>query len=298
MGKQKHFNYNDFLKQSTQEKINTLKALTKRANVRLKYMEDIGLTNDRVYQETKIVNEDNGRFNNRFYQGGKYKDEKEIDQAFKNVNKFLESNGSTISGITKDIKSNISKQLELDGKISVDYIESLSNKEKRIVNNVVSDIANERLKDLREKDINSKARALAEQFNKENGMKTKRFSKRKKMSKNDLEKNIQEAISFINSRGSMANKVIETRNKTIETFRSKGVKISDENIDTFFDFLASERFSKMKKYMGSEQIVETFTNALDNKEEVDNINKAFDEYQNGEMTYDELQEILNIAPWQ
>ena len=298
MGKQKHFNYNDFLKQSTQEKINTLKALSKRANVRLKYMEDSGLTNDRVYQETKIINEDNGRFNNRFYQGGKYKDEKEIDQAFKNVNKFLESNGSTISGITKDIKSNISKQLELDGKISVDYIESLSNKEKRIVNNVVSDIANERLKDLKEKDIDSKARKIAEQYNKENGMKTKRFSKRKKMSKNDLEKNIQEAISFINSRGSMANKVIETRNKTIETFRSKGIKISDDNIDTFFDFLASERFTKMKKYMGSEQIVETFTNALDSKEEVDNINKAFDEYQNGEMTYDELQEILNIAPWQ
>lgn len=294
--KAKHMSFTDFMKQSFTEKINTVKSLTKRANVRLKALEDKGLTDLESYQVASIHNSDNGKISNRYYQGGKYESEKDVVEMFNNVNTFLENKSSTLGGVDKSINESIHKQLDLDGKINVNYIDSLTNTEKKYANKALADIANTRIKEINDRGLRSKPLDIAKQYNEEMGMKSGKFTKRNLSSKK-LDINLQKMTAFINSNGSIANKIQERRDKTINTFRKNGIKIADKDIDNFFDFLSSERFSNIRKNVDSGQIIESFVDALNKEIFIDEINNAFDEFKDGDMKYDELLERLGTAPW-
>lgn len=78
----------------------------------------------------------------------------------------------------------------------------------------------------------------------------------------------------------------------------KGVTIPQEREYEFFQFLATQEFKQMGSKNDSNQTVETFNEARNAGHEVDEINKLFHVFLDGELTFDQVQERLNVAPWQ
>ena len=91
----------------------------------------------------------------------------------------------------------------------------------------------------------------------------------------------------------------EIQNTKLNIFRDKGINIKNDNESEkeFLDFISSEQFKQFKKYMDSEQMMEDFIEARNNGISVEQINQAYEDYQNSKITYDVVQERLGNRPW-
>ena len=104
MGRIKKVNERQFKSLSHDKQIKELTKLTKRANVRIKLLEE-NEENTNALREVKTFFKNIGSKTNRFYQGVKYKSSTEVRETFEAVADFLNNESSMMSGIKKNIHS-------------------------------------------------------------------------------------------------------------------------------------------------------------------------------------------------
>lgn len=92
-----NFDFKKFSGMSEKEKIYASKEASKTANKQLKDLEKEGLTKF-AYEVANHYNETKGRDKNRFYMGGKFKKEKDVEIHLQNVEAFLKSKTATPEG--------------------------------------------------------------------------------------------------------------------------------------------------------------------------------------------------------
>ena len=81
MKKVKNKSFSQFKRMSKERQLKEIGSMTKRANVRMKLLEDNKIHNG-ILEQTKEILTNMGRTNGKFYEGKKYKDEQELFNVF------------------------------------------------------------------------------------------------------------------------------------------------------------------------------------------------------------------------
>lgn len=288
-------NIDDILKLSFDEQIKKAKAFSKRANVRLKLIEDNKLTNNQAYNQAKKDNE--GRKKVRYYEGIKYNDKEEVKKALINVVNFLNNDKSTLTGVKKDIQSRAKATPLESQKYGYNNLSKLSIKELSYVSRDMAKKSNTRLAILDKKGIDYYAYEKAMVYNvKQKGREKNRFYTGTKFkNKNEVIQQILHMKEFLQSKSSTLRGLKSIHHDRVESFRKKGLKIKKKDERHFIDFLKSNILSKA---LDSGQVLNTFVDALNKGEEVEKINKEFQNFLDGNITIDVVQERLHVAEWQ
>lgn len=297
MRKAKEINRKTFNTLSYNDKVNELRKMAKRANVRSALLEDTKQYNE-VYKQAENYNKQQGREKNRFYEGKKYNSQKEINDSFTALSNFLNNKLSTLGGIEKEVSTKIETLID-KGQFDYKTLNELTDKEKIYASKKMASLANKRLRNLEDNGIDYYAYANAKHYNEASGRNKNRFYRGGKF-KNDRDLNIhiQNMGKFLNARSSTIEGIEQSYNNRINTFRNKGVNIPIGKEKEFFDFLSSQQFKALAKYADSDQIAETYANARNKDIDVDLINEGFTKFMNDEMSWDQVQEFLHIAKWQ
>lgn len=273
-----------------------LKKMAKRANVRASLLEESGILNEAYYQ-AEYYNSDQGRLKNRFYEGTKYKTNAEIKEAYIALTNFLNNKKSTLGGVELSIQDKV-KDLIKKGQFDFDTLSGMSEKEKVYVAKEASKQANRQLKELEKAKLTKFAYEVADQYNEASGRNKNRFYTGGKFkNEKNLNIHIQNVAHFLNSKTATPEGYEQINNERLEAFRRKGVAIPQGKEKEFYDFLSSEQFRNLGKYADSNQIIETFVDARNANIDVDMISREFQDFMNTDMTFDEVQEKLNVAKW-
>ena len=293
MGRIKKVNERQFKSLSHDKQIKELTKLTKRANVRIKLLEE-NEENTNALREVKTFFKNIGSKTNRFYQGVKYKSSTEVRETFEAVADFLNNESSMMSGIKKNIHSEIDRMVKQNN-IDTQRILSWSEKEKIYASQRLSTIANKRMEELEKNGIKQYAYQHAEKYLQQQGRTNNRFYRGSKFAMGELRKEIEEKAYFIEAKTSTPEGYNESITKRINTFRKNGVNIPEGFENSFMDFISSSEFSAMKKYNASDQIIETLDFARDSGIEIDIINREFRKFMDGQThTLDRVKEELQI----
>lgn len=278
--------------------IKEVQKLAKRANVRLKLLEDKGVIND-AYHDANYFNESKGRGKNRFYEGGKYTDKQELTQTFQYLSSFLNNEVSTLSGVKNVVKNKAQQVLKEDKSTAFKMINNLPQQEKVYLVQELSKQANKQLKELEDNNVDYFAYAKAMHYNEVTGREKNRFYRGGKFKdKKELNVHLQNVMQFLKSDTSTMEGIQKVYNNKINKFREKGIKIGEGKEKDFMDFLSSVQFKALKQYADSNQILETYVDSRNAKQDADKINKEFQKFLEGEVTLDVVQERLNVAKWQ
>ena len=283
-----------FNRLTNEHKIEYLHKLTKRANVRLKLLDNNKISND-VVQQTKDILKDTGREKGTFYEGKKYKSEAEIKNVFNLVSNFLNNSLSTLKGVKDTIKEKVEKK-----KIDFSDITKMSDKELIYLSQAEGKKGNRKLKKLEDNNCTIHAYQQARYINASEGREKNRFYTGTKFgTRKELEIHVKNVMKFNSYKSSTLKGYKEIQNTKLNIFRDKGINIKNDNESEkeFLDFISSEQFKQFKKYMDSEQMMEDFVEARNNGISVEQINQAYEDYQNSKITYDVVQERLGNRPW-
>ena len=290
MKSKKTISEKEFLKLSKTEQTKELKQLTKRANVRLSQLEEkdpINLAYTQAYQ----YNLEQDRDKNRFAEKTNYKTD-EIKQTFKAVSNFLNNKSSTLKGVqenTGDIINNMVKS----GNIDESVIAKMTTQEQKYASKYIAQASNKKLSDLEKADIKQYAYAMAKYYNKADGRKNNRFYRGTKFTNEEkLQTNLENMIHFFNSKTSTEKGYKETILNRLDHFRERGVYIPTDKEYEFFQFLGSEEFKKMRGRADSNQVIENYLEARNEGKDVEEINDAFKEFLDTDMTFDQMEEKL------
>lgn len=290
--------FKDFSNLTKPQQVKELQKMTKRANVRLKLQEDKQLYN-KAYKDTYEFNTSIGREKNRFYEGKNYKTKDDIVQAFKGVQSYLTDKGSTLTGAKKGIVDDVKLKFKTDT-LDMKYLKSLSLQERAYASQYLGQLSNQRLKSLEKAGIKHFAYAKAEKYNVDDeGRKNNRFYTGTKFKTgNDINRQLENEIYFLNAKTSTPSGLKQIYKERIDTFRDKGVSIPQGQEKEFMDFLSSKQFENLSKYADSNQVIQTYADARSLGEDVDKINKEFNNFMNTNVTFDVVQERLKVAKWQ
>ena len=283
---------------SFDDKVKELKKLSKRANVRLAYLEEKNkITN--AYKYAEKYNKD--RKKNRFYEGKNYRTTDDVNNAFEVLNNFMNDNTSHMNRELKADKKR--KEVERDinnfvsSNVKNDNFSKLIDKAKKY-----SKLANKRLKELEKNGLNGQAYGYAEYYNSAMKRKKNRFYTGEKLykSKADVINHIEELQHFLGAKTSTVEGYRNTQEKRINKFREHGVNIPKGSEDEFNQFLETSQFNALKSQLDSNQIIDIYVSAKKKNKTVEEINKEFKKFlEDTEDTYtiDKVQENLDIAPW-
>lgn len=287
----------EFFKLSKTQQAKELKKMTKRANVRLSLLEEkdsITLAYRQAYQ----YNLEQDRENNRFYEGTKYKTAEEIKQAYNAVSNFLGNKSSTLKGIQENVKSIIDDMVK-NNNIDSNIIKKMNQQEKRYASKYIAQASNKKLGELEKNNITQYAYGLADTYNKGEGRETNRFYRGIKFDNDeDLKKHLENMIHFYNAKTSTPQGYNDSIKTRLDAFRDKGINIPTDKEYEFFQFLGSNEFKKLGARVSSNQVASTFNEARNIGQDVEDIDKAFKEYLDTDMTFDQVQERLGVAKWQ
>jgi hypothetical protein len=287
---------NEFFSLSKTQQVKELKKLTKRANVRLSLLEEKD-TITLAYRQAYQYNLEKDRESNRFYEGTLYKTTSEIEQAYKAVSSFLGNKSSTLQGIQENVKNiigDMTKNNYIDNKI----INKLSDTEKQYASKYIAMASNKKIKDLEKNNITQYAYGLADTYNKAEGRKNNTFYRGIKFDNEaELQKHLDNMIHFYNAKTSTPQGYNESIKTRLDAFREKGVVIPKDREYEFFQFLSSNEFKKMGSRIDSKQVVSTFNEARNMGQDVNEINQAFRDFLDTDMTFDQVQEKLGTAKW-
>lgn len=279
-------------KQQEQE----LKKMAKRANVRASLLEETGIQNQ-AYYEAQDYNFDQGRIKNRFYEGTKYKTNEDIKNAYNSLSNFLNNKKSTLGGIQTEIQKDV-KNLIQKGEFDFETFKHMTEKEKVYVSKEASRQANNQLKQLEKAGLTKFAYEVANHYNETTGRDKNRFYTGGKFKKEkDIEIHIQNVSNFLHSKTATPQGYQQIAVDRLNAFREKGIDIPKGKEKEFYDFLSSEQFKNLGKYADSNQVIETFVDARNAGVDAEMINKEFNEFMNSDLTFDEVQEKLNVAKW-
>lgn len=296
MGRAKNGTIKNFNNLSNDNKARELKKLAKRANVRLAYMEEKGITNS-TYKYASNYNKEVGRKSNRFFEGTRYKSSKELNQAYKTLTAFLNDDRSLMRGVKYDIIDRVKEKVK-DRSLDYHKLKKLPKAEREYAMQYLSKLSNRRLKSLEDAKKTKGAYDKAYVHNVlQDGKKKNRFYTG--YNKGKLKGQFQNVVDFLNSKTSTIRGWNAINRDRINTFRDKGVFIPQGKEQEFIDFLSSNQFAQLKERADSNQIIEMYHNARKRDIEVDKMNKEFDSFLNNpEKNFDELLEDLEIAPWE
>lgn len=287
----------DFFKLNKTQQIKELKKMTKRANVRLSLLEEkdsITLAYRQAYQ----FNLEQDRDSNRFYEGTRYKTKDDIKNTFNAVAGFLNNKSSTLNGIQENVKD-IIETMAKNNHIDENVIKKMNPQEKHYASKYIAQASNKKLKDLEKNNISQYAYGLADAYNKAEGRKDNRFYRGIKFDTDqDLQKHLDNMIHFYNAKTSTPQGYQESIQTRLDAFREKGVQIPKDREYEFFQFLASNEFKKLGSRVASSQVASTFNEAREEGKDVEEINEAFKEFLDTDMTFDQVQERLGVAKWQ
>ena len=286
----------EFNKKSRNDKIKIVQQLSNRANTRLMEMEKNKRTNNIAYQKAKMDNEDSGRIANRYSRSSHYEDDNLITQAFKKVSSFLQLQFSTLSGVKKQVRNDIDKFIER-GDIKKYSIDNLSDKEKVYAVQYMATLSNRRLKALEKAGIKGFAYANAQLFNEEQGREKNRFYRGSKFKDDALYKQFENEQFFLRSKTSTPQGYNSEIVGRLNNFREKGIQIEKDEEEEFLEFLSSKQFESLKQYRDSNQTLKDFQEARHEGVEIGEINDAFNDYKNQDLSDDELQERIKVAKW-
>jgi len=279
-------------KQQAQE----LKKMAKRANVRAKLLEETGIVNH-AYYEAKDYNFEQGKLKNRFYEGTKYKSNNEAKKAYDALSNFLSDQGSTLGGIETQVQTKVQDLIQA-GTFDYKKFSGMSEKEKIYASKEASRQANKQLKALEKEGLTKFAYEVAEHYNETTGRDKNRFYTGGKFKKEkDIEIHIQNVEAFLKSKTATPEGYKQISIDRLNAFRAKGIDIPKGKESEFYDFLSSEQFRNLGKYADSNQIIETYVDARNAGVEADTINKEFMNFMNADLSFDEVQEKLNVAKW-
>jgi hypothetical protein len=281
---------------SKTQQVKELKKMTKRANVRLSLLEEKD-TITLAYRQAYQYNLENDRDNNRFYEGTKYTSKQDIEQAYKAVTSFLDNKSSTLKGIqenVKDIIDNMTNNNYIDNRI----INKMSPQEQRYASKYIAQASNKKIKDLEKNNITQYAYGLAETYNKAEGRKNNSFYRGINFTNNEeLKQHLDNMIHFYNAKTSTPQGYKESIQTRLDAFREKGVIIPKDREYEFFQFLSSNEFKKMGSRIDSKQVASTFNEARNLGQDIEEINQAFRDFLDTDMTFDQVQEKLGTAKW-
>lgn len=287
-----------FYSLSFDEKVNELKKLSKRANVRLAYLEEKNkITN--AYKYAEQYNKD--RKKNRFYEGKNYRTTDDVNNAFEVLNNFMNDNTSHMYRELKAEKKRKEVQRDINNFISSnvknDNFSKLIDKAKKY-----SKLANKRLKELEENGFNGQAYGYAEYYNSAMKRKKNRFYTGEKLykSKADVINHIEELQHFLGAKTSTVEGYRNTQEKRINKFREHGVDIPKGAEDEFNQFLETSQFNALKSQLDSNQIIDIYVTAKNKNKTLTQINNEFKKFledTEDNYTIDKVQENLGIAPW-
>lgn len=296
MKKKSNMKASEFFKLSKTQQAKELKKMTKRANVRLSLLEEKD-TITLAYRQAYQYNLDQDRESNRFYEGTKYHSADDIKQAFQAVSNFLGNKSSTLKGVqdnVKDIVSDMVKNNNIDERV----IKKMNPQEQRYASKYIAQASNKKLTDLEKNNITQYAYGLADTYNKAEGRDTNRFYRGIKFDNDeDLRKHLENMSHFFNAKTSTPKGYQESVQTRLDAFRDKGVDIPKDREYEFFQFLASNEFKKMGARADSNQVVQAFNEARNIGKDVEEINNLFKEFLDTDMTIDQVQERLDVAPW-
>jgi hypothetical protein len=296
MKKKKAINSNDFFNLSKTQQVKELKKMTKRANVRLSLLEEKD-TITLAYRQAYQYNLENDRDNNRFYEGTKYTSKQDIEQAYKAVTSFLDNKSSTLKGIqenVRDIIDNMTNNNYIDNRL----INKMSPQEQRYASKYIAQASNKKIKELEKNNITQYAYSLADTYNKADGRKNNTFYRGINFTNNEqLKQHLDNMIHFYNAKTSTPQGYQESIQTRLDAFREKGVMIPKNREAEFFQFLASNEFKKMGSRIDSKQVASTFNEARNLGQDIEEINQAFRDFLDTDMTFDQVQEKLGTAKW-
>ena len=291
MKKVKNKSFSQFKRMSKERQLKEIGSMTKRANVRMKLLEDNKIHNG-ILEQTKEILTNMGRTNGKFYEGKKYKDEQELFNVFNLVNNFLKNAQSTLTGV----KEKIQKEFKDYKNITPDKINKLSDKELSYISQKESKKADRNLNKLEKAGFTKYANSQAEYMNKSEGQDKNRFyTGTKFMDRNEMLIHIRNVMKFNSMKSSTIKGYKEMENEKINILRSKGLDITKEVTPDFLQFISSGEYKEFKKRMDSEQLMEDFIEARKKGVEVPEIMTAFQDYQNNKLTYDKVQERIKTA---
>lgn len=266
-------------------------SMAKRANVRIKALNDNGLSE---YNTSKMYLESRGR--TKFFEGTKFENDAVFERAFKEVGYFLE--GQTTVKQAKNLAKKEGKEIK-ENKYSTDYkkMKKMTRQEKEELSRKLSMIANGRIRTLRKNGINQYAMANADLYFQNTG--TKQFyTGRNHKSEKDLNIQLMEVTSFLNAKSSTIGGLKAIREQRKETFERKfeeagiNFKFTKEKEKSFFDFLSSKQFDALSKFADSDDIIEDFATALLDKYSQEEIMNQYQLYlDNEEMTFDQVEKM-------
>jgi hypothetical protein len=296
--KKQSLNKRQFNSLSQEQQAKELKKMAKRANVRASLLEETGIQNQ-AYFEAQDYNFGQGRIKNRFSEGTKqYKTKKDIQEAYSALSNFLNDKKSTLGGIKDEVQTKV-KTLIQNGQFDYETVKTMSDKEILYATQEASKQANKQLRRLEKEGLTKFAYEVADHYNQATGRPKNRFYQGTKF------KNIKDAITHIQNVGHFLNSKTATPEgykqiavDRLNRFREKGINIPKGKEKEFYDFLSSEQFKNLGKYADSNQVIETYVDARNAGIDADMINREFGDFMNTDMTFDEVQEKLNVAKWQ
>jgi hypothetical protein len=296
MRKKETIKANEFFNLSKTQQVKELRKMTKRANVRLSFLEEKD-TITIAYRQSYQYNLEKDRDNNRFYEGSVYKTNEDIKQAFKAVTSFLDNKSSTMTGLQESVKNTIDEMVK-NNNIDQKAISKMSAQEQRYASKYIAMASNKKLSDLEKNNITQYAYGLADTYNTAEGRPNNRFYRGIKFENDEeLKKHLDNMIHFYNAKTSTPQGYNESIKTRLDAFREKGVQIPKDREYEFFQFLASNEFKKLGARVDSNQVVATFNEARKEGKDVEGINRLFREFLDTDLKFDQVQERLGTAKW-
>ena len=287
MAKAKQTNFN-LSTMNKEEKIKEYKKLAKRANVRISALQHNHLDkyNSASNYLVRIGRE-------KFPETGKpFFTDDLLNEAFTEVQNFLNNKTSTLTGIGKNTrKSGIKTVYDYETLKKMTYEDKVEQARK------LSNIANSRMKTLEKNNVDYYAIEKAKHFLNSMGRETF-YTGHNYNSKKELRMTLQALTTFINSKSSTMRGLKEIRKERVTTFSQKfGVDLTNKDDErNFFEFLNSQQFLALSGFADSEDVVDDFAQALKQGYTSEEIHAQYQEFLINDMTFEQVAERRNGKP--
>lgn len=260
------------------EKVKIAQTLTKRANVRMSALENEGLDTKATKKAQKFLDKQE---RNRFYQGKKFKNNRELDTTLKQVISFLNDDTSRMP---RQQASGEKKKRKAPTKIyTFEQISGASYDKKLKASQEMSKLANRRMRELEKHGYQGGAYKVAVH---DLGGKTRFYTGGDFKTEKQLDLQLRQLDWFLHKESSTVGGFKAIDRRRIDTLRRNGVNIPKGSEELFIQFLKDEQFKELCKSLDSEQVLDDFADALNyiiqDFTTMDEIQRRYEDYINDE----------------
>lgn len=117
----------------------------------------------------------------------------------------------------------------------------------------------------------------------------KRFSESKKLAGKELNMQLRELEDFLNDETNTYRGIKRYHKKRLERMKELGFNVDVVDPELFGQFMSSNEYKNLRKYVASDQIISDFLDAIPH-ENYDEIMQEYEEFLNSEMTFEQVDE--------